>query len=152
MAQRRGDDWDDDDWGVGGGGRGGTRGAAKPDYNIVLNAAPSYGHNNYNDSTYFQQPPAYDDLHQQPPGRIPVATPNMDHMREKYSSPWYRKKRILAALALVVIIVIVVPVAVVVSRNKERANAYPDYSTLNYTLSETCERGPAASNPEQSKR
>ena len=107
-----------------------------------------YGRNNYPDNSQFQppayQPPpyqssAYGDPQHRLPAREPAAAPTMDYGRHNYPRPWYQKKRTWAALlALVVILVIVIPVAVVVTRNKNRANSYPDYSAVNYTLLETC--------------
>ncbi|OIW30281.1 hypothetical protein CONLIGDRAFT_362031 [Coniochaeta ligniaria NRRL 30616] len=132
MAQRP--DWDDD-WGDGRGRR-----AGKPSNDIILHNQTEYDHRygpadlNYEDP--FESSPAYSSQHRLPPqGR--AANPNMAYgnVNEKYSSPWYRKKRTWAAVALVIIIAIVVPVAVVVTRNKK--SAYPDYTTLNYTLLET---------------
>ena len=116
----------------------------KPSNNIALHNQTdfdsgghgSYGriNNNYEDNHFpASSPPAYGDSHQ-----APAPTRNMARGRERYSTPWYRKKRVWAAVALVVLIAIVVPVAVVVTRNKEHANSYPDYTALNYTLLDTC--------------
>lgn len=93
--------------------------------------------NNYEDIPFDPSPAYSAPSHLPPQGR--AAAPNMAYGNEKYSSPWYRKKRTWAVVALVIIIAIVVPVAVVVTRNKNRENAYPDYTKLNYTLLETCE-------------
>lgn len=103
--------------------------------------------NNFQSSSpppaYGNPPLAYGDTRARDPLAYgdPARDPNMarGHHRETYASPWYRKKRTWAAAALIILLVIIVPVAVVVSRNKKHANAYPDYTTLNYTLLETCE-------------
>ena len=49
---------------------------------------------------------------------------------------WSRRSKVVAVIGVVVIlfIIIVVPVAVVESRD----NRYPDYSKLNYQLTDTC--------------
>jgi ABC-type Fe3+ transport system permease subunit len=47
---------------------------------------------------------------------------------------WTRKIWIAVVAVLVIVVAVVIAVAVVVSKK----NAYPDYSTLNYKLQDTC--------------
>ncbi|KAJ9139421.1 Concanavalin A-like lectin/glucanase domain-containing protein [Pleurostoma richardsiae] len=80
-------------------------------------------------------PPAYTDV-----PRVTAAHPNMARLDDGDQPPaWYdprgwRKRVWIALAALIVIICVVVP-AVVVTINKK--NAYPNYSALTYSLSET---------------
>lgn len=61
---------------------------------------------------------------------------------EEHSEPWYKPKYwrkrtwALVVATLVVVIVIVIAVPIAVTRNKK--NSYPNYSKLNYTLTDTC--------------
>ena len=140
MSQRQ-TDWGDDDWGM-------PARAGQPKsghgMNVLHNQTDHRGYgpvdNSYNNN--------FDDLPVGGPGaysndRLPPRSHNMDYgSRDKYGTPWYKKKLTWAVAALGVIIAIVVPVAVVVSRNKGHGNAYPDYTALNYTLLETCEMIP----------
>jgi hypothetical protein len=47
---------------------------------------------------------------------------------------WRKRNLIISAIALVAIIVIVIAVPIV----EVKANAYPNYSQLTYTLTDTC--------------
>jgi hypothetical protein len=62
---------------------------------------------------------------------------------------WYHVRRWTpivwaGVISIVIIIVVAIVVPVIVVRNKNNANAYPDYVKLNYSLHETCESGFAA--------
>lgn len=52
-------------------------------------------------------------------------------------STWSKKVWALAAVGTAVVVAIVIAIAVVVSRNNAAANAYPNYTQLNYTLKDT---------------
>ncbi|KAB5575496.1 concanavalin A-like lectin/glucanase domain-containing protein [Coniochaeta sp. 2T2.1] len=156
MSQRRTDDWgDDDDWGMpaGGGTGAGPQQKSGHGMNNIIHNQTEYGHDNNNNNRYgygpvdnsynnnfddfpigggVQAPGAYNSNDRLPPRA------NMDYgSSEKYGTPWYKKKLTWGIAALVIIVAIVVPVAVVVTRNKNHGNAYPDYTALNYTLLET---------------
>ena len=51
---------------------------------------------------------------------------------------WSWKRWLVAGVALVLLIMIVIVIAVVVSKK----NAYPNYSTLTYSLADTCQFPP----------
>lgn len=78
-------------------------------------------------------PPQYDE--------IMFSRSNGDVRHAPTSMPWwnprYWRKRVWAAVSAVIVIVIVIAVAVGVTQAKKN-NAYPDYSALSYSLSDTC--------------
>jgi hypothetical protein len=59
---------------------------------------------------------------------------------DSYYHPWYNfkywGKRAWAAAVVVVVLIIVIVIIIAVEVTKK--NAYPDYTELNYSLSETC--------------
>lgn len=67
----------------------------------------------------------------------------MARFYEEPSAPWYKprywQKRTWALVVstIVVVLVIIIVVPVVVTKNKQN-NSYPDYTKLNYTLTDTC--------------
>lgn len=50
--------------------------------------------------------------------------------------PWYKRKRtwIISAVVLIIAIIVAVVAGVLVTK----ANRYPDYTKLNYSLQDTC--------------
>jgi hypothetical protein len=63
----------------------------------------------------------------------------MSRYDEDERPPWYKRRLTWAIGLLLIIIAIAVPIAVVTVRNNQWQNRYPDYSKLNYALSDTCE-------------
>ncbi|RSL89206.1 hypothetical protein CEP51_001331 [Fusarium floridanum] len=78
-------------------------------------------------------PPAYDE--------IMLSRPGQDVRRASPSMPWwnprYWRKRVWAGVVAVILILIAIIVAVAVTQSKN--NAYPDYTTLSYSLKDTIE-------------
>ncbi|KAF7558050.1 hypothetical protein G7046_g5898 [Stylonectria norvegica] len=80
-----------------------------------------------------EAPPMYEE--------ILLSRDNGNVRHAQSSMPWWNprfwRKRVWGGVVAVIIIVIVIVVAVVVTQNKN--NAYPDYSTVSYSLKETYE-------------
>ncbi|KAK8065675.1 concanavalin A-like lectin/glucanase domain-containing protein [Apiospora hydei] len=76
---------------------------------------------------FVNEPPSYDNQ------ELPPRTNNMS--RYVGVQPWYKRKRtwIISAVVLIVAIIVAVVAGVLVSK----ANRYPDYTKLNYSLQDT---------------
>lgn len=83
-------------------------------------------------------PPAYDDTYYPTP---PRGDRDSGIRQVQTKVPWwnprYWRKRVWIGLSIVLVIIITIAVAVGVTQAK-KANAYPNYSELNYSLKETC--------------
>lgn len=80
-------------------------------------------------------PPSYEETY------MPRANRDSGIRQVQTTMPWwnprYWRKRVWAGLVAAILIIVVIAVAVGVTQSKN--NAYPDYTTLSYSLSETCE-------------
>jgi hypothetical protein len=61
---------------------------------------------------------------------------------EEQSEPWYKprywRKRTWALVVASIVAIIVIAIAVPVAVTKNNKNSYPDYTKLNYTLTDSC--------------
>lgn len=76
-------------------------------------------------------PPAYDE--------IMLSRPGQDVRRASPSMPWwnprYWRKRVWAGVVIAILVILAIIIGVAVSQTKN--NAYPDYTTLSYSLKDT---------------
>ncbi|EOO01541.1 putative glycoside hydrolase family 16 protein [Phaeoacremonium minimum UCRPA7] len=79
-------------------------------------------------------PPAYTEISRQTP-RTNMGANHYNEDIDRWYNPRTWRKRIWAILVAIIVIIIVVVVAVVVTLNKQ--GAYPNYTNLTYTLSDT---------------
>lgn len=80
---------------------------------------------------FISEPPSYDNQ------ELP---PRSNMSRYVGVQPWYKRKRTWVISAVVVVIAIIV--AVVAGVLVSKANRYPDYTKLNYSIQDTCKSQP----------
>lgn len=78
-------------------------------------------------------PPTYEEVALQ-------SRPQTEVRHVQTSMPWwnprYWRKRVWLGVVVAILVILAIVIAVAVTQT--RKSAYPDYTALNYTLSETC--------------